>query len=204
MNTSTRQTGRTIWVATRAMVLFTIVLGVVYTVVITIVGQLALPAQANGSIVTNTQGEAVGSSLIGQSFADADGNPIPEYFQPRPSAAGDGYDGGASSGSNYGPENADLITAITERKAQVAEFNGVAEDEVPVDAVTASSSGLDPHISPEYAAIQIARVADARDLSFDQVQAIVDAHTNGRTLGYLGEPTVNVLELNLALDNAEE
>lgn len=204
MNMSTRQTGRTIWVATRAMFLFTIVLGVVYTLVITLIGQLALPAQANGSVVTSAQGEAVGSSLIGQSFADGDGNPMPEYFQPRPSAAGDGYDGGASSGSNYGPENADLIAAITERKAQVAEFNGVPEAEVPVDAVTASSSGLDPHISPEYAAIQVARVADARDLTVDEVRAVVDAHTNGRILGYLGEPTVNVLELNLALDNLED
>lgn len=204
MNMSTRQTGRTIWVATRAMFLFTIVLGVVYTLVITLIGQLALPAQANGSVVTSAQGEAVGSSLIGQSFADGDGNPMPEYFQPRPSAAGDGYDGGASSGSNYGPENADLIAAITERKAQVAEFNGVPEAEVPVDAVTASSSGLDPHISPEYAAIQVARVADARDLTVDEVRAVVDAHTNGRILGYLGEPTVNVLEINLALDNLED
>lgn len=204
MNTSTRQAGRTIWVATRAMLLFTIVLGVAYTLVITLVGQLALPAQANGSVVTNAQGSPVGSSLIGQSFADADGNPIPEYFQPRPSAAGDGYDGGASSGSNYGPENADLIAAIAERKAQVATFNGVAEDEVPVDAVTASSSGLDPHISPEYAAIQIARVADARGLSVEEVRAVVDAHTNGPDIGYLGNPTVNVLELNLALDEMRE
>lgn len=204
MNMSTRQAGRTIWVATRAMVLFTIVLGIVYTLAITLIGQLALPAQANGSVVTDTQGSPVGSSLIGQSFADAEGNPIPEYFQPRPSAAGDGYDGGASSGSNYGPENADLIAAITERKAQVAEFNGVSEAEVPVDAVTASSSGLDPDISPEYAAIQVARVAEARDLSVDEVQELVDAATNGRTLGYLGEPTVNVLELNLALDQRKD
>lgn len=200
MNTSTRQAGRTIWVATRAMVLFTIALGVIYTLAITLIGQLALPAQANGSVVTDAQGTPVGSSLIGQSFADADGNPIPEYFQPRPSAAGDGYDGGASSGSNHGPENADLIAAIAERKAQVATFNDVAEDEVPVDAVTASSSGLDPHISPEYAAIQIARVADARGLSVEAVREVVDAHTNGPDIGYLGDPTVNVLELNLALD----
>lgn len=200
MNMSTRQAGRTIGVATRAMVLFTLVLGILYTVVITLIGQLALPAQANGSVLTNGDGAAVGSSLIGQSFADADGNPLPEYFQPRPSAAGDGYDGGASSGSNYGPENEDLIAAITERKAQVADFNGVSEDEVPVDAVTASSSGLDPHISPEYAAIQVARVAEARDLSVDQVRELVAAHTNGPDLGYLGESTVNVLELNLALD----
>lgn len=204
MNTSTRQAGRTIWVATRAMVLFTIVLGVVYTLAITLIGQLALPAQANGSVLTDTQGSPVGSSLIGQSFTDADGNPLPEYFQSRPSAAGDGYDGGASSGSNHGPENADLIAAIAERKTQVAEFNGVAEEDVPVDAVTASSSGLDPHISPEYAAIQVERVAEERGLSVDDVRALVDAHTNGPDLGYLGARTVNVLELNLALDESEE
>lgn len=204
MNTSTRQAGRTIWVATRAMVLFTLVLGVAYTLAITLIGQVALPAQANGSVVSDTQGSPVGSSLIGQSFADADGNPLPEYFQSRPSAAGDGYDGGASSGSNYGPENADLIAAITERKAQVAEFNGVSEEEVPVDAVTASSSGLDPHISPAYAAIQVARVAKERDLAVDEVRELVDTHTNGPNIGYLGETTVNVLELNLALDELEE
>lgn len=204
MNTSTRQAGRTIWVATRAMVLFTLVLGVAYTLVITLIGQVALSAQANGSVVSDTEGAPVGSSLIGQSFADADGNPLPEYFQSRPSAAGDGYDGGASSGSNYGPENADLIAAITERKAQVADFNGVSEEDVPVDAVTASSSGLDPHISPEYAAIQVVRVAEARNLSVDEVRELMDAHTNGANLGYLGERTVNVLELNLALDELEE
>jgi len=186
------------------MALFTVLLGVIYTLVLTGVGQLLLPAQANGSIVRNADGDPVGSSLIGQTFADADGNPLPEYFQPRPSAAGDGYDGGASSGSNYGPENADLIAAIKERKAQVAEFNGVTEEEVPVDAVTASSSGLDPHISPEYAAIQVARVAEARGLSVDQVRELVDQHSNSRDLGYLGEPTVNVVELNLALDELED
>ncbi|MBN9141466.1 MAG: potassium-transporting ATPase subunit KdpC [Micrococcales bacterium] len=204
MNASTRSTGRTVWVAVRTMALFTVLLGVIYTLVLTGVGQLLLPAQANGSIVRNADGDPVGSSLIGQTFADADGNPLPEYFQPRPSAAGDGYDGGASSGSNYGPENADLIAAIKERKAQVAEFNGVTEEEVPVDAVTASSSGLDPHISPEYAAIQVARVAEARGLSVDQVRELVDQHSNSRDLGYLGEPTVNVVELNLALDELED
>lgn len=203
MNTSTRSTGRTLWVAVRAMAVFTVLLGVVYTLVITGVGQLILPWQANGSVVKNADGDVVGSALIGQSFSDADGNPLPEYFQPRPSAAGDGYDGAVSSGSNYGPENEDLIAAITERKAQVAEFNGVTEDQVPADAVTASSSGLDPHISPEYAQIQIDRVAEARNLPVEQVRDLVAAHTQGRDLGYLGEPTVNVLELNLALDELE-
>ena len=203
MNTQARGVGRTIWVATRAMALLTLALGVGYTLLITGIGQLALPAQANGSIVTNQDGDPVGSALIGQSFTDEEGNPLPEYFQPRPSAAGDGYDGGASSGSNYGPENEDLIAAITERKTQVAEFNGVTEEEVPVDAVTASSSGLDPHISPEYAAIQINRIADARGIPAKQLRELVAAHTQGSDAGYLGESRVNVLELNIALDELE-
>lgn len=204
MNTSTRGVGRTIWVATRAMALLTLTLGVAYTVVITGVGQLVLPAQANGSLVSGENGEAVGSALLGQSFSDEEGNPLPEYFQPRPSAAGDGYDGGASSGSNYGPENEDLITAIADRKSQVAKFNGVAEDDVPADAVTASSSGLDPHISEAYAAIQINRVAGARGLSVDEVRQLVAEHTQAPDLGYLGESRVNTLELNLAVDELRE
>ncbi|WP_336991601.1 potassium-transporting ATPase subunit KdpC [Leucobacter sp. VD1] len=203
MNTQRRAVARTVGVATRAMMLLTLTLGVGYTLVITGVGQLALPAQAQGSIVTDQAGDPVGSSLIGQSFTDALGNPLPEYFQSRPSAAGDGYDGGASSGSNYGPENEDLIAAITERKAQVAEFNGVTEAEVPADAVTASSSGLDPHISTAYADIQITRVAEARGMPVEQVREIVTAHTAGADAGFLGETRVNVLELNLALDEWE-
>ena len=196
---TTRTTARTYWVAIRAMLLFTLVLGVGYTAVITGIGQVILPAQANGSVVRSGD-EVVGSALIGQSFADADGNPLPEWFQPRPSAAGDGYDAGASSGSNLGPENEDLIAAIEERKAQVAEFNGVPESEVPADAVTASASGLDPHISPEYARLQVARVAEARGLPESEVLDLVESRIQARDLGYLGEPTVNVLQLNLALD----
>jgi len=203
MNATTRATGRTLWVAVRAMVLFTVLLGIVYTIVLTGVGQLVVPAQANGSLVRDASGAVIGSSLIGQSYSDADGSPLPEYFQPRPSAAGDGYDGGASSGSNLGPENEDLVAAIEERKARIAESDGVAEDEIPPDAVTASGSGLDPHISPEYAAIQVGRVAEARGLSRADVEALVAAHTTGRDLGYLGEPRVNVVELNAALDAGE-
>ncbi|MGH3705383.1 MAG: potassium-transporting ATPase subunit KdpC [Agromyces sp.] len=195
---STRTAVRTHWVAVRAMLIFTLVLGVAYTIVVTGIGQVVLPAQANGSVVRSGD-EVVGSSLIGQSFTDADGAPLPEWFQPRPSAAGDGYDGGASSGSNQGPENADLIAAIEERKAQVAEFNGVSEAEVPADAVTASASGLDPHISPEYALLQVARVADERGLPESEVRELVESRIQARDLGYLGEPTVNVLQLNLAL-----
>jgi K+-transporting ATPase ATPase C chain len=144
-------------------------------------------------------GDVVGSSLLGQAFADADGDPLPEWFQPRPSAAGSGYDAGASSGSNHGPENPDLIAAIEERRARVAAFDGVDPADVPADALTASASGLDPHISPEYARQQVARVAAARGLDEAEVSALVDAHIQGRDLGYLGEPTVNVLELNVAL-----
>jgi len=196
MNTRTllRQHG----VALRAMLVFTVVLGVAYTAVITGVGQLALGGKADGSAVA-LDGETVGSSLIGQSFTDADGAALPEWFQSRPSAAGDGYDASASSGSNYGPENEDLIAAIDERRAAIAESDGVDPEDVPVDALTASASGLDPHISPEYARLQVERIADARDLPVADVEALVAEHTQGRDLGYLGEPTVNVLELNTAL-----
>ena len=196
-------TGRTTWVAIKAMVMFTAIVGIGYTLVVTGIGQGLLRVQADGSAVRNASGDVVGSSLIGQSFTDADGNPLPQYFQSRPSAAGNGYDAGASSGSNYGPENPDLIQAITDRKAQVAAFNGVGQDEVPPDAVTASGSGLDPDISPAYAAIQVDRVAQARNLPVDQLQSLVAAHTQGRALGFLGEPTVNVVELNLALDGLD-
>ncbi|MGM1018675.1 MAG: potassium-transporting ATPase subunit KdpC [Actinomycetota bacterium] len=204
MNAATRSSGRTLWVATRALLLFTVVLGIGYTLLITGIGQLALPAQANGSPLTDRDGDTVGSSLIGQSFTDADGAPLPEYFQSRPSAAGDGYDGRASSGTNHGPENEELIAALTERKSDIAAFNGVEEADVPADAVTASSSGLDPHISPQYAAIQIQRVADARGLASAQVEDLVAEYTKEPDLGYIGERVVNVAELNLGLDELEE
>lgn len=184
--------------ALRAILVFTVVLGVAYPVAITAVGQLALPHQANGSLVT-VDGAAVGSSLIGQSFTDADGVALPEWFQSRPSAAGAGYDGGASSGSNYGPENADLIAAIEARQAAIVDSDGLSIDGIPVEAVTASASGLDPHISPEYALAQVARVAEARGLDEKAVRSLVESRIQSRDLGYLGEPTVNVLELNVAL-----
>jgi potassium-transporting ATPase KdpC subunit len=200
MNPSTRSTGRTIRVAIRTMALFTVVLGVLYTVALTGLGQLAAPSAAQGSIVRDAAGAPVGSSLIGQSFVDAEGAPRPEYFQSRPSAAGEGYDAGASSGSNLGPENPDLVETIMVRRAEVAAFNGVPEAEVPADALTASASGLDPHISPAYAAIQVERVARERSLPAADVRGLVEQHTQGRTLGVLGEPIVDVLALNLALD----
>ncbi len=187
---------RPYWVALRYMVVATVVLGIAYPVAILGVGQLALPAQANGSVVT-VDGAPVGSSLIGQSFTDADGNALPQWFQSRPSAAG--YDGGASVGSNYGPENEDFIAAIEARKAAIAESDGVSEADIPVDALTTSGSGLDPHISPAYADEQVARIAQARGLDQAAVQGLVDRFVQGRDLGYLGEPTVNVLQLNVAL-----
>jgi K+-transporting ATPase ATPase C chain len=199
---STRTASRQYWVAVRAMLIFTAVLGVGYTAVITGVGQLVLPAQANGSIA-HVDGEAVGSTLIGQSFTDADGNALPEWFQSRPSAAGDGYDGGASSGSNYGPESEDLLAAIEERKAAIVELEGVSAASIPSDALTASGSGLDPHISAEYALLQVARVAETRGLDESGVRNLVESSVQGRDLGYLGEPTVNVLELNIALAELE-
>ena len=186
------------WTALRALLIFTVVLGVGYPLLITGVGQLALPAQANGSLV-RSDGAVVGSALIGQSFTDADGNALPEWFQSRPSAAGAGYDGGASSGSNYGPENPDLISAIQDRKSAIESLDSVTASEIPADALTASGSGLDPHISPAYALLQVPRVAEARGIPEAQVRALVEAFIQGRDLGYLGEPTVNVLQLNIAL-----
>lgn len=186
------------WTALRALLILTVVLGLGYPFVVFGVGQLLLPAPANGSLVT-VDGRVIGSSLIGQSFSDADGAPLPEWFQPRPSAAGAGYAGESSGGSNYGPENADLIAAIEARRAAIAEFNGIDPADIPADALTASASGLDPHISPEYALLQVERVAEARGLPVAEVRALVAEHTQGRDLGYLGAPTVNVLELNIAL-----
>lgn len=200
---TTRTTLRNTGVAVRAMLVFTLVLGVGYTALITAIGQLALPWQANGAVVRDAAGNTVGSALIGQSFTDADGSAIVEYFQSRPSAAGAAYDGGASSGSNLGPENTDLIEAIAQRRAAIAELEGVDESEIPADAVTASASGLDPHISPAYALLQVPRVAEARGLAQSKVRALVESRIQTRDLGFLGEPRVNVLELNLALDELQ-
>jgi potassium-transporting ATPase KdpC subunit len=184
------------WTAIRALLVLTVALGVGYPLVVLGIGQLALPAQANGSLV-RVDGEVVGSALVGQSFADADGTPLPEWFQSRPSSSG--YAGEASVASNYGPENADLLAYIEAQRAAIAELEGVDPAEVPVDAVTTSGSSLDPHISPAYALLQVARVAEARGLGEAEVRDLVEAHIQARDLGYLGEPTVNVLELNAAL-----
>jgi K+-transporting ATPase ATPase C chain len=201
---TTRTTLRQANVALRAMLVFTVVLGLGYTLLITGIGQLILPWQANGSVVTSSDGKAVGSALIGQSFGepskDGSGAPLPQYFQSRPSAAGTGYDAGASGGSNYGPENSDLVSAIKDRIAAIAAFDHIDPSAIPADAVTASASGLDPHISPAYALLQVPRVAAARGVSEQTVRALVESRIQARDLGFLGEPRVNVLELNLALD----
>ena len=181
--------------AVLAMVVFTLLLGVAYPLAVTGVAQLGFNGKADGSLIER-DGVVVGSELIGQNFA-AD-----EYFWARPSAAGTGYDGASSSGSNLGPTNPALLYAVAERASAYREAHDLSDDaEVPVDAVTASGSGLDPHISVANARIQAGRVADARGLEVDEVLALVDDHTEDSALNFLGGRGVNVLELNLALDD---
>ncbi|MDG5485215.1 potassium-transporting ATPase subunit C [Mycolicibacterium gadium] len=274
------------WAALRALLVLTVILGIGYPLLIWLVAQLpGLNDKANGSLV-DVDGKLLGSSLIGQSFTDAEGNVLPQYFQSRPSVAGDGYDTLATSASNLGPESIvdtpdkpSLLTLVCERSTIVGETEGVdgtrpfctgdgvgavlsvtgprdargnvvkptrvvsvnepcattktpfldtyegvrvecatpdgdysigqlvpirgsapADPAVPADAVTASGSGLDPHISIPYADLQVSRVATARGITTEQVDEVVAAHTDGRFLGFFGEPTVNVLQLNLALD----
>jgi potassium-transporting ATPase KdpC subunit len=177
-----------------AFVVLTVLLGVVYPLAVTGISQLALSSPANGSLLER-DGKVVGSSLIGQAFEGR------KYFQSRPSAAGDGYDASSSSASNLGPTNPALLDEVAKRVVAYRADNGLAANaDVPADAVTASASGLDPQISVANARLQAPRVADARGLSLDRVLALVDDHTEGRSLGFLGERGVNVLELNLALD----
>ncbi len=172
---------------------FTLLLGGVYPLAVTVVAQLAWPRQANGSLIEK-DGKVIGSSLIGQPFND------PAYFWSRPSATAPAYNGGASSGSNLGPLNPALLTAVGDRVAALRKADPDNPSPVPVDLVTASASGLDPHISPAAAAYQLKRVARARHLSESTLQGLIQKHTAGRWLGLLGEPAVNVLELNLDLD----
>jgi len=193
---------------------FVFLTGLVFPAAVWAVGQGLFPTQAGGSLVKDSHGNVVGSSLLGQSFTK------PEYFHPRPSAAGAGYDAANSSGTNLGPTSDKLVNGIKDDPAtkDVDETyqgfgdlarayrreNGLAADAmIPADAATRSASGLDPHISPANAGMQVARVAKARGLGVERVRGLVAEHTVGRTLGIFGEPRVNVLELNLALDAAK-
>jgi potassium-transporting ATPase KdpC subunit len=190
----------------RGLLIFTVICGILYPLVIFGIGQVAFNKQANGSSVS-FHGRVVGSSLLCQEFTNAKGNPLPQYFQPRPSASATSatnQTGGcnplASGASNLGPNNPVLVQDIRARQKQIAAFDHVPVSAIPPDAVTASASGLDPYISPQYAAIQVNRVATARHVSTATVRALVAKYTFGRPLGFLGEPGVNVLLLNIALD----
>ena len=190
---------RTSLAGLRVLALLTLVVGLAYPLAVTGIAQVALPWQADGSLVTRSgahttdRGTAVGSALVGQ-LTDDEG-----LFHNRPSAAGDGYDMLSSAGSNLGPSDPSLVASIETLRTEIARREGVGESDVPPDAVTSSGSGLDPHISPEYADLQVARVAAAQDLSEEVVRRLVADHTDGRALGVLGEPHVNVLALNLAV-----
>jgi K+-transporting ATPase ATPase C chain len=191
--------------ALRGLLVLTVICGIGYPLVILGIAQVAFSDQANGSLVSY-HGKVVGSSLLCQEFVTAKGAPLPQYFQPRPSDAvsgdsGDyGCDPGFSAASNLGPNNPDLVKLIRTRQAQVSAFNKIPLASVPPDAVTASGSGLDPAISPQYAYLQVNRVAAARHVPAAAVRALVAQFVQGRTLGFLGEPRVDVLTLNLALD----
>jgi potassium-transporting ATPase KdpC subunit len=179
-----------------AFLALTVLTGVLYPLAVTGVAQVAFPSRADGSLV-EVDGTVVGSRLLGQSFSGE------RYFHPRPLAACDGYDGAASSPSNLGPTNPDLLATVADSVAEYRTVNGLPDDTVvPIDAVTSSGSGLDPHISPANARLQALRVATARGLELDDVLAVIDEHTAERSLGFLGEPGVNVLELNIALDSS--
>jgi K+-transporting ATPase ATPase C chain len=180
--------------ALTSIALLTLITGCIFPLVLWGLGRSAFPSQAGGSLVTD-KGVAVGSRLIGQAFSR------PDYFQTRPSAAGTGYDASSSGGTNLGPSNPKLAQDVRQFAADYRKANALAPDaDIPIDAVTRSASGLDPHISPANAALQVARVAHARGLSEAVVARLVGDHTEGRQLGFMGQPRVSVLDLNLALD----
>jgi potassium-transporting ATPase KdpC subunit len=177
------------------LIVFTVLTGLIYPLVVTGIAQVAFPNRANGSLI-EPNGTVVGSKLIGQNFS------APRYFQPRPSAAGDGYDGMSSSASNLGPTNPELIADVRKRVAEYRRVNRVPRGvAVPADAVTASASGLDPDISPANARLQARRVARVRGMPLRDVLEAIEDHTDRRSLGFLGDRGVNVLEVNLALDS---
>ncbi|MFG2111754.1 potassium-transporting ATPase subunit C [Streptomyces sp. NPDC048718] len=216
MNYSVGNTGRVLWAGLRALIVLTVVCGVLYPLAVTGIAQLAFPAKANGSTIEDASGKAVGSSLIGQRYdlplKDGQETAAPDlrWFQPRPSrglganTVNTRYALLLSGATNRAGDSPELITWITEAKAAVVKDNSVpghpvTPSEVPADAVTSSGSGLDPNISPAYARLQVRRVAERNHLTVEQVEKLVAGHTSGRILGFIGEPRVNVLELNTAL-----
>lgn len=192
--------------AFKAMLVLTLFISVVYTGAVTAVGLIAFPNQANGSLLMSESGNVIGSQYIGQSFTRHDGTALPQYFQSRPSATTDAsgkplpYNALISSGSNLGPNSKQLLDEIRQRQMIIAQREHVQVKEVPADAVTASASGLDYQISPQYAQIQIKRVSSARHLSQARVRELVEQYTTGRGLGIIADPAVNVVALNAALD----
>lgn len=216
MNNSVGNTGRVLWAGLRALLVLTLVCGVLYPLAVTGIAQLAFPGKANGSEIEDASGKVVGSALIGQTYhlplADGEETPAPDlrWFQPRPSnglgtnSVNTRYSIILSGATNRSGDNEDLIRWVTDAKAAVVKDNSTAghtvkPSDVPADAVTSSGSGLDPHISPEYARLQVHRVAERNHLTVAQVDRLVADHTDDRVLGFIGEPRVNVLALNTAL-----
>jgi K+-transporting ATPase ATPase C chain len=188
----TRFMTRQLYPAFAVLLALTVLVGAIYPAVVTAVAQIAFPSQANGSLITTADGRQIGSSLIGQAFSQD------QYLWSRPSAAGDGYDANASSPSNLGPTSQALLDRVAEEIDRLKAANG--DGPIPVDLVTTSASGLDPHISPAAAEYQVARVAAARGLTEGQVRAAIARHTDQPLLGFIGQPAVNVLGVNLDLD----
>ncbi|MFD6250785.1 potassium-transporting ATPase subunit C [Streptomyces roseolus] len=216
MNNSAANTGRVLWAGLRALLVLTLVCGVLYPLAVTGVAQLTMPGKANGSEIEDASGKVVGSELIGQRYdlplKDGEETPAPDlrWFQPRPSnglgtnSVNTEYSIILSGATNRSGDNEDLITWVKDAKAAVIKDNSTADyqvkpSDVPADAVTSSGSGLDPHISPEYAKLQVHRVAERNKLDVATVEKLVADHTDDRILGFIGEPRVNVLKLNIAL-----